>query len=277
VSILEIYTITRYDYETLEEIVTKEGITQSLKKRIKSDFKKTKWKVGADNLIFLDISYDEESKEFIREILLLYNIECIVRQCKANNLIYKFPFKTFKEIRNIDGEKMSWDVEHIDSFNSNKLPNRDTKVVWLQFALAEIEDKTANAELILRIEEYINNEKSTQSFEELQQKVIEITQENENDEDMKNNIGNLTLLDAGTNRGYGNALFPTKRKKIIEKDKSGVFIPICTKNVFLKYFDTSGKGNVRWGSRDIVNYSNDIAETLIVDFLPSKPVIKELE
>ena len=40
-------------------------------------------------------------------------------------------------------------------------------------------------------------------------------------DEIKDNIGNLTLLDAGTNRGYGNALFPTKRKKIIEKDELG--------------------------------------------------------
>jgi len=270
---LGIYNLTKYDFETKEEITTKKGITLSLKKKIKHHLRNIKWEFDSDNIPFMDISYANGDKQFLREVLLLYNIEYIVKQCEAETLIYKFPFKTFKEIRDVDGNKMSWDVEHIDSFNSNKLPNRNTRVIWLQFAIEEIEDRTTYAELIERINDYIQNEKSLQSFEELQQKVIEIINETENDEDLKNNIGNLTLLDAGTNRGYGNALFPTKRKKIIEKDKVGVFIPICTKNVFLKYFDASGQTNAKWSDIDIVSYRNDIAETL-KEFLPIKPQIK---
>ena len=49
-------------------------------------------------------------------------------------------------------------------------------------------------------------------------------------------ITNLALLDQKTNRGYKNAVFPLKRKTIIEQDKTGGFVPICTKECFLKYF-----------------------------------------
>lgn len=236
VSVLEIYKLTKNDFETDEKIETKKDITISLKKRIKDHLKSIKWGIDLDDNVFLNLSYNDD-KKFLKQILLLYNIECIVNQCEARTIIYKFPFKTFKEMKNIEGNSMSWDVEHIDSYNSNKLPNRNTRIVWLQFALEEIENNTLNEKLISKINNYIENEKSTQSFEELNKLIIEITKENENNDDLKNNIGNLTLLDAGTNRGYGNALFPTKRRKIIEKDKLGVFIPICTKNVFLKYFD----------------------------------------
>lgn len=270
VSILEIYNLTKNDFETKEEIKTKTGITLSLKKRIKHQLRNVKWEFDSNNIPFLDISYNGD-KKFIRELLLLYNIEYITKQCDAKTLIYKFPFKIFKEIRDIDGNKMSWDIEHIDSFNSNKLPNRKTRVVWLQFALDEIEDIDINVDLIYKIKDFIQNEKSRYSFEELQLKVVELIKETENDEDLKNCIGNLTLLDAGTNRGYGNALFPTKRKKIIEKDKLGVFIPICTKNVFLKYFDKTGAKNIKWSDNDILNYRNDIAVTLEA-FLPKKPL-----
>lgn len=271
VTVLEIYNLTKSDFETNEKITTKNGITLSLKKKIKNLLRNIHWEFDSAKTPFLDISYTNGDRKFIREVLLLYNIEYIAKQCEAKTLIYKFPFKTFKEIRNVDGNKMSWDVEHVDSSTSNKLPNRNTRVVWLKFALEEIDDKTSNSELIERINDFIQNEKSQQNFEELQIKIIELEKENENNEDLKNNIGNLTLLDAGTNRGYGNALFPTKRKKIIEKDKLGVFIPICTKNVFLKYFDTTGKKNVKWSDRDIFSYRNDIAETL-KEFLPVKPI-----
>ena len=269
--ILDIYNLTKYDFETHEIILTKEGITASIKKKIKDRLKNIKWELDSENNPFPDISITPERRKFIRELLLLYNIECIVKQCEAKTLIYKFPFKTFKEIRNVDGNKMSWDVEHIDSYTSNKLPNRKTEVIWLQFALEEIEDTEKHAELISKINDFIKNEKSLQKFQELHQKVIDLIKENENDEGIKDNIGNLTLLDAGTNRGYGNALFPTKRKKIIKKDKLGVFIPICTKNVFLKYFDTSGKTNAKWRIDDIKQYRNDIVETLS-DFFPPKPL-----
>jgi len=144
------------------------------------------------------------------------------------------------------------------------------KVDWLKFALEEIDDNENNTELISKINEFIQNEKSSQQFEELQQGVITLTNETVNDEELKNSIGNLALLDAGTNRGYGNSPFSTKRKKIIEKDKMGVFIPFCTKNVFLKYFDTSGQTNAKWSEKDILNYRNDITETLM-EFLPAKP------
>lgn len=272
VNILDIYNLTKNDFETKQEIKTKNGITNSLKKKIKNHLKKIRWEIDSDDIPFLDVSYSNDEK-LIREVLLLYNIENIVKQCEDKTVIYKFPFYTFKEVRNVDGNKISWDVEHIDSSTLNKLPNRNTKVVWLNFALDEIEDITINSELVKSIKDYIQNEKSQQNFDELQNKIIELKGENENDNDndLKNNIGNLTLLDAGTNRGYGNALFPTKRKKIIEKDKLGVFIPICTKNVFLKYFDTTGRENVKWSKKDIVNYRNDIAKTL-EEFLPAKPL-----
>jgi len=86
---------------------------------------------------------------------------------------------------------------------------------------------------------------------------------------VKNSIGNLTLLDYKTNRSYKNALFPTKRRIIIEKDTAGKFIPICTKNVFLKYFTKKVPSLNRWTSNDIVNYQNHIG-VILTDFLTFK-------
>ena len=84
------------------------------------------------------------------------------------------------------------------------------------------------------------------------------------DEDIKNNLGNLTLLNAEINRGYGNSLFVTKRKEIINKDKEGCFIPICTKNIFLKYYDTEGSSKTIWSKKngDHAKYLTEIKDTL---------------
>ncbi|UPZ16247.1 GmrSD restriction endonuclease domain-containing protein [Flavobacterium humidisoli] len=108
-------------------------------------------------------------------------------------------------------------------------------------------------------------------FDQLFKKVQALSNEEQLTDDLKNSLGNLTLLDAGTNRGYGNALFVTKRRIIIEKDKGGVFIPICTKNVFLKYFDGNTKG--RWTAEDIIAYKIEIENTL-QKFLPTKKLTK---
>lgn len=82
-----------------------------------------------------------------------------------------------------------------------------------------------------------------------------------NDEDI-NDISNLTLLDSETNRGYKNAVFPFKRKTIIKRDKAGIFIPLCTKNVFLKYFSEYPPKISFWTQDDRNNYLIDIETTL---------------
>ena len=82
-----------------------------------------------------------------------------------------------------------------------------------------------------------------------------------------NTLSNLALLDAGTNRGYGNAVFPVKRETILERDQSGHFIPVCTRNVFLKYYTRENAGDLnRWRMQDRKNYMADIKDKLR-DFL----------
>lgn len=266
-SIVNIYNFTKFDPETLKPILTKEEITRTLKKRISGYFKKIKWKIDSEGEMFLDLTYGNDK---VKPLLLLFNLEYIVKHCEAKTLIYKFPFKLFKEIKSENGKRVFWDVEHIDSFTTNHLNDRNSKEEWLTTAYNDIKDEIQDQEFKVQIEEYIKNKNSAEDFYKLQSKIIELVGENENDEDMKNNIGNLALLDAGTNRGYGNALFPTKRRKIIEKDKSGIFIPICTKNVFLKYFDPTGTSRTKWSIVDIKNYRDEVTKTL-EEFLPTKP------
>lgn len=84
------------------------------------------------------------------------------------------------------------------------------------------------------------------------------------------------LLDAGTNRGYGNAIFPAKRRTIIEKEsgkklkKDGTgfedgaiaFVPPVTKNVFLKYYTKNINSLTMWTQQDAGDYKENIREAL---------------
>ena len=84
----------------------------------------------------------------------------------------------------------------------------------------------------------------------------------------KDNISNLTLLNSDINRSYKDAPFPYKRYFIIETDKSGShFIPIGTRNLFLKYFSSSESSvshlqQMRWNEADKKSYLEYIHKIL---------------
>ena len=77
-----------------------------------------------------------------------------------------------------------------------------------------------------------------------------------------NELSNLVLLNSDINRSYHNAFFNEKRKKIIEEDKSGVYIPICTKNAFLKYYGNQDKDTnlIWWTQNDKNNYEAELTK-----------------
>lgn len=259
-NIVELFDLTHTNTNT------KDDITKELTDRLKARFRGVKWAVDENKLPFLDLSYAKaKQKQYIKELLLLLNIQYVIEQCESKSIIFKFPYKSFKE--------EDWDVEHIDSFTENPLSDKSTQIEWLTTAkrdLEDVEEFKKDLKLADRIKSFIEDEKSKESFELIQGEIIRIAGEETNDELLKNNIGNLTLLDAQTNRSYGNALFPTKRRIIIEKDMKGTFIPIWTKNLFLKYFDLKAGSRTKWNESDIKNYRNIIADKL-TEFLPTKP------
>jgi hypothetical protein len=271
-------------------VVTKKDITKVLEYLVGKNFSGLKWEFSKESDPYIDLSYSNNDRDMIKKLLLLYNIEYIVQQCGNKHLIYKFPFKSFKEGTRRENKLFTWDVEHIDSCTTNELKDKSSRKEWLESscrALSMLEYELKSFHLIdndrfgdlykefkdlqERIEEYCSKEKADDDvFQELYEKIQKVFGEDENTEKLKNNIGNLTLLDSGTNRAYGNGLFRSKREIIIKEDREGVFIPIGTKNVFLKYFDTGGISPASWSRVDIANYRKDIADTL-EKFLPPCP------
>lgn len=217
------------------------------------------------------VVYDNKTKECLKQLLVLYNIEYIVQKNKDNDKSYIiFPFDLFKI------EK--WDIEHVDSFTTNPLTDKAQQKEWLETAIEDLDEIGINYKTVAKITDlertaitnFIEGTGTQATFDEIKLIVSKLADEDltaeESSKDAKNSIGNLTLLNADINRSYGNSIFPSKRKKISERDAEGRFIPICTKNVFLKNFADGGSGMIAWKISDMENYKKDIV-TFIKKFL----------
>lgn len=151
---------------------------------------------------------------------------------------------------------MNWDIEHIHAIATDT-NNKDVQKAWLRenkeyisgTLREEIEDilsrKDIEEEELSSLVEKVTSELSEKGFD------------NENIDE----ISNLTLLDSGTNRSYKNIIFPLKRMRIIEEDKKGTFIPLCTKNVFQKYYTPKANDLSIWTKDDKENYRKSIITT----------------
>lgn len=207
------------------------------------DFLDIQIKIDLKNVSLDNIQYGDKK---VKNILLLYNILTMLNNPKDNSY---FPFELYKNER--------WDIEHITSVKDT-IP--DDKTQWLNDAKVFIDtEKKDGKTLRARAEKCICDDED--EFNLLFNDIVAHFNFNLKDEDI-NDISNLTLLDSETNRGYKNAVFPLKRKTIISREKEGTFIPLCTKNVFLKYFSEYPPKISFWTQEDRDNYYQDLEKVL---------------
>ncbi len=77
----------------------------------------------------------------------------------------------------------------------------------------------------------------------------------------KHKICNLALLDKGTNAAFNNSPFYEKLQKMRERNNS-YYIPLATKNTFLKYYSKDSKYNIIWSKQDREDYLKVLEEKL---------------
>lgn len=82
-------------------------------------------------------------------------------------------------------------------------------------------------------------------------------------DDADDSLWNLALLERGINRSpvYANKPFDEKRKVIIERESKGLFVPLCTKNIFLKVYSSDLSDMDIWGNDDKKDYINAMERT----------------
>lgn len=220
----------------------------------------------------INLNYKSDKKQ-LRNFFFLFNIESYIylSQSSKGEEIIRLPFKLFKS--------QNYDVEHIDSQTEKEVNSLDSKQkidflkdLELDFGF-EIGKQCEENIATLFNEPTIENkwEESninTESLDEILETIIEIVNDylekepDKLDDNGKDNIGNLTILNDSINRSYGNSYFNTKRRLIINEDKNGIYIPIATKNVFLKYFSGNTKKHTRWSKSDAENYQKQIEKSL---------------
>lgn len=202
------------------------------------------------------LEYGRDDKK-IRSILLLFNVATLLEDERSN---MRFQFDAFKD------DTLGWDLEHIRSVASDKIADR---TAWLNDCLRFLGTQTDDRTLVPAIEDYLapaNTAATDEQFEELHKSILKYFGEVDEQEE-RNDLGNLTLLDSRTNRSYKNAPFAVKRQKILSLDKSGIFIPLCTRNAFLKAYSAQPGNSIFWTDEDGEDYQRAIIETLAGFFL----------
>ena len=212
----------------------------------------------ADSILFekySDLSYDVPSERAcIEKILLLFNVISVYTNGDQSMF---FPFAQHKQ------KKGGWSLEHIHAQQSEGLKTAELWVEWLKLHVKSLKniDAMRYDGLIKEIEasyENINRER----FQELFEKVI-TSLDLEQTPEYIHSLSNMALLGRDENSALNNSTFDVKRDKILEMDKRGDYIPICTRRVFLKYYTSSEHNQIHfWGQADREDYLNAMNETL---------------
>jgi uncharacterized protein with ParB-like and HNH nuclease domain len=213
-----------------------------------------------------------------RSILILFNILLY----QNSDFSYRFPFSLFKNT--------SWSLEHIHAQKSKKFTIVHEIKEWIKDLKRLSDDYGRDNERLTIIFEKIeklisplNNQDHIPKDVRLLLDELEELTDNEFDKDSFNN---LCLLDSISNSHFNNDNFSSKRQKLINidsgrftNDKGEIikaFIPLGTKYVFLKYFnsDNTSFQITHWGNEDRKKYAKFIIE-IFSDYFNLKIVENE--
>ena len=251
------------DIRTLAQGCTKTEFDRRLRDRVYECVLGSK-KVPSKEELLTELSAHLDSLEYprhskqIRSVLLLFNIATLLENPLSN---IRFQFDSYKD------KSRGWDLEHI---RSRATDNITDKTGWLEDCLSFFETQTDDFSLALvaDIKTYLNPTvapKLDADFEPVRQAILKNFHEDDAEE--RNDVGNLTLLDSLTNRSYKNAPFGVKRQKILSLDKASIFVPLCTRNVFLKTYSKNPGNPILWMEPDGDSYQATILKTLTTFFL----------
>ena len=219
----------------------------------------------------LDYTYKDDYN-MLKRVLFLYNVETTYKQG-----LEFFPFERYKDYE--------WTLEHIHAQNSERIDHsiKDKWVEWFdenKKVLERLSSRLPNDENLTLLISFFNNEynrlinyKDKYTFNDVT-KVFDLVLKYFNDlsaqegtPTVMHGISNMALLSGSTNASIGNSVFEVKRQMIMDDDARGNYIPLCTRKVFLKYYNKNDKNftvqqNFYWSDKDRKHYLEDIKEVL---------------
>lgn len=199
------------------------------------------------------LSYTTNPKP-IRSLLLLFNLATLLQNNRSN---MRFQFDSFK--------RENWDIEHVRSVTDDKPERHHDRRDWLQKCLGYLATREECTALCGDIQGFLGLaqvQATNELFDPLYQKVLDYFHEGSGEE-TEHGIGNLALLDESTNRSYKNAVFAIKRQRLLSLDQGGIFVPLCTRNVFLKCYSPQADNLMFWSAADRLGYENVLVRTLM--------------
>ena len=206
------------------------------------------------------LRYDKDRTRAQR-LLLLMNVETmgqmnVETKGQQLNREARYPFAAHHTLR--------WSVEHIHAQQAPELNRIKQWQAWIDEhkpAVEAVPDTDDRKALLDRIKLWTHSTSSRSpsgpDFKDLARSILTFlaAPDDEGSDDEMHGLGNLALLSSEENTRLGNSAFEMKRRKIIEEDRKGTYIPICTRNVFLKYYsDPDGLQPHYWSARDRKTY-----------------------
>ncbi len=199
----------------------------------------------------IEIEFEELAYRNCRFFLLLHNVHTMLQN---KNSSARFLFNKYKNEH--------WDIEHIHAKATEVIINKGNLKQWLKDNFINKNDE--DNETYQQIKEILSGEIIEDNITDADKEKIITYVLGEIDDDVRN----MCLLDRSTNRSYKNDSFKVKRQKLIEFERQGTFVPICTRNVFLKYYSDKLTDMDLWNEEDREKYKENLKE--VYNFYKSK-------
>jgi hypothetical protein len=202
-----------------------------------------------------ELRYGKHSAKIL-QVLLLMNVET------ATGTGTRFPF--FRH----SGHK--WSLEHIHAQQAESLNRAEQWKTWLlthQAALAAMaldtsatDARALDARIVTALSDITEGKFSGEKFSTLSAEVLKILG---GGDALDHSIRNIALLSSADNSRLSNSVFEVKRQMILELDRSGSYVPACTRNVFLKYYAQADAQHPHfWSELDKDSYFKEILARL---------------
>ena len=231
-----------------ERKLTKSGFRAFLDDRITAS-------LNLDEASARMLSYEKDNEKCER-LLLLFNMESVRR---LNHSLERYPIHSHKA--------ESWSLEHIHAQHAVQLNTeaqwqswlRDSRRALAALGLDNPAQESGKQALIDEIDREVAGKVKETRFKVLSRRVMEYFLHSAGTSDDLHSLANLALLSSSVNSALNNAAFQAKRLRIIDLDRAGKFIPICTRRVFFKYYTEAGSHQIHlWNREDQASYLDEI-------------------